>query len=284
MRTIHTDNVKIKLKSAKRLGTDEFGNVIEVDVKTPDYNVLIKRLEKLENTVNDLVTITNKNNITESTQPTTNIVEENNIPMYIATDENIKALVNTLLAPEGVPFNMLINNEDFLTASKVKNIDHYINLIDDLDKIKPLIGRGVNANLNDIDVSRVTNFRNLFSDNSNNQMDFCGRFNGDISNWNMNNAIDLSDMFRNNKMFNQNINNWKFRKLKNLHTTFLGATSFNQPLNKWNVSNVDNFTQMFKDATSFNQNISNWIINDTANKQELFYNCPIQEDYKTKYK
>ena len=51
---------------------------------------------------------------------------------------------------------------------------------------------------------------------------------GEISNWDVSNVTNMSDMFR-------------------------YATSFNQPLNKWNVSNVIFMAFMFEGASSFNQ-------------------------------
>ena len=77
--------------------------------------------------------------------------------------------------------------------------------------IKQLVREGIKkhgneADLNYIDVSRVTNMESLFKNTG---------FNGDISKWKVSNVTNMEDMFS-------------------------GCKNFNQPLNDWVVSNVTN--------------------------------------------
>ena len=65
---------------------------------------------------------------------------------------------------------------------------------------------------------------------------------GDISNWNVSNVTNMSEMF--------------YR-----------AESFNQPL-KWNVSNVTDMKRMFHRAESFNQPLNNW---NVSNRLDFFW-------------
>lgn len=58
---------------------------------------------------------------------------------------------------------------------------------------------GDNADLNHIDVSRVTNMRDMFANS---------KFNGDISGWDVSNVEDMSGMFA-NSAFTGDISNWR---------------------------------------------------------------------------
>jgi surface protein len=95
------------------------------------------------------------------------------------------------------------------------------------DELKSLIEklieeRGLNADLNDIDVSNVTNMYGMF---------YKSEFNGDISSWDVSNVEDMYGMFFDSK--------------------------FNQDISKWNVSNVKDIRYMFKNSPLEN-NLPKW--------------------------
>ena len=52
----------------------------------------------------------------------------------------------------------------------------------------------------------------------------------------------------------------------------------------WNVSNVNNMTHMFNGYNNFNQDISKWNVSNVRYHAYTFYNCPIKEKYKPKFK
>jgi len=70
--------------------------------------------------------------------------------------------------------------------------------------------RGEDANLNDIDTSKITNMAFIFVNS---------KFNGDISKWDVSNVKDMYGMFQNSE-FNGDISEWNVSNVKDMKYIF----------------------------------------------------------------
>lgn len=100
---------------------------------------------------------------------------------------------------------------------------------------------GLNADLNHIDVSDVTNMFGLF-ENSN--------FNGDISNWNVSNVKIMRDMFYNSE-FNGDISNWDVLNVTDMNGMFIDS-KFNGDISSWFPAMKKNGIDITKIGINYN--------------------------------
>lgn len=112
----------------------------------------------------------------------------------------------------------------------------------DLEHLKACVEQAISqygptCSLNHIDVSRITDMRDLFNNSP---------FNGDISEWDVSNVNTFARMFK-DSAFNGNISQWRLERADNLLEMFAGS-KFNGDITKWNFRKIKESRQMFQGA------------------------------------
>ena len=172
--------------------------------------------------------------------------------------------------------------------------------------VKRINEDGTTCDLNDIDVSRITDMSYLFSEfdktdtgrlNTHKEMH---NFDGDISKWNVSNVKNMRKMFAGSAFgggisewdvsnvtnmsgmfmgsyFNDDISKWDVGKVTDMSDMFWGTRHFNGDLSKWDVSNVETMWCMFS-GSSFNGDISKWDVRNVKRMYCMFYNSDFNQD------
>jgi surface protein len=131
------------------------------------------------------------------------------------------------------------------------------------------------------DVSKVTNFTNMFAPTSKfNNGDEADVTKSKINDWNIGGSatsVNMTTMFSNANAFNRPIDNWNMTKVNNTSGMFSYTNTFNQPLSNWErsgstMANITNMSSMFAGNTvKFNQDISNWNVSGVTNFSSMFF-------------
>ena len=92
-------------------------------------------------------------------------------------------------------------------------------------------------------------------------------------------------MFGGCENFNCNLSSWDVSNVTDMCYAFIDCEKFKgKGLENWNVTNVTNMRRMFEYCESFNQDLSSWNVSNARYYGFMFYNCPIKEEYKPKFK
>jgi len=95
-----------------------------------------------------------------------------------------------------------------------------------------------------------------------------------IKDWNTDQFIDMSYMFRGAAVFNQPIGSWNTGRVTTMTYMFNAATAFNNggsdSIKDWNTGRVTTMASMFEGATVFNQNIGTWDTSNVTNMSLMF--------------
>ena len=101
---------------------------------------------------------------------------------------------------------------------------------------------GDTIDLNDIDVSNITDMSNLFNQEK------LLHYNYDVSKWDVSKVKNMSWMFAKLKYFNCDISNWDVSNVEEMSYMFFKCASFDQDLSGWCVSKADYHTCSFFDT------------------------------------
>ncbi len=118
---------------------------------------------------------------------------------------------------------------------KDTKISHYNYHPKDFDELRSLLKqlleeRGKNADLNDIDVSKVTEFYHPYTS----IFDGLDPHNIDISQWNVSCIRDMTGLFYNCKNFNCDLSQWKVNNVELMQSMFEGCEKFKgEGLENW---------------------------------------------------
>lgn len=199
-------------------------------------------------------------------------------------------------------YNFIIEK---LKISSKSGINTYNYFPKDKEELKTIIidllkERGKDADLNDIDTSKITSMKSLFSDiyceldidfekihiedwNVSNVEDMssmfhsCEDFDCDLGNWDISSVKNMDGMFTHCKKFiGKGLENWDVSNCERLSDMFFGCKSFTgKEIENWKVDNVNNFSAMFVSCENFNADLSNWNVENAIYLNRMFDHCSI---------
>lgn len=166
---------------------------------------------------------------------------------------------------------MSLTSENLNILTKFCNATNTKYKVDSSVKLKELIvylsSIDQNVNLNWIDVSEITDMKNLFA--------HLEEFNGDISEWNTSKVTTMTGMFAYCHNFDGNLSKWDVHNVKDMSNMFsvCGFTGENGDINKWDVSNVEKMNSMFS-ISPYHGDLSNWNTRSLKETKFMFRNTP----------
>ena len=175
--------------------------------------------------------------------------------------------------------NTYINEKLVLNKDTFKNVYNYypkdkFELREILKKL--LEDRGPNADLNDIDISKIKDLGYLNNDKG--LFTYLYPKNINISQWNVSNVSTLEGLFYDCRSIeNIDISNWNILKCTNIKDMFAFCRTLKSigNISKWKTVNICNMSYTFYQCNNINNigDISNWDISSCDNFEYMFYGC-----------
>ena len=166
-------------------------------------------------------------------------------------------------------------------ASKFKGHTMYTVHPSTTDELRKIINRRLkenpDADLNDIDVSKITDMSLLFYGFK--------PHNIKIDEWDVSNVENMYGVFQGCVDFNCDLSNWDVSNVTDMNGMFYCCRKFDSDISKWNISNVKNMKTMLYGCWSFNSDLSNWNIDkNTVDTLGMFDGCKGLNDFPSWYK
>ena len=103
--------------------------------------------------------------------------------------------------------------------------------------LRDRLNQDPDTDLNDIDVSNITDMSSLFRG--------LDPHNIDISQWDVSNVMDMRFIFYKCKNFNSDLSKWDVSNVRDTYCMFINCENFNSDLSNWDVSKVEDMRNMF---------------------------------------
>lgn len=147
-----------------------------------------------------------------------------------------------------------------------KQIDNLIHIYDreELDELLDNYPSGAPKVIID---SRV-DLKNLFKNRNGNY---------DVSNWDMSNVTDMTDMFAYSTQKNFNISKWDVGNVEIMNGVFY-FSKFRNDISKWDVSNVVTMKGMFQSSAFDRSDLSRWDVSNVRDMSYMFMETNFNKD------
>ena len=132
------------------------------------------------------------------------------------------------------------------------------------------LSKDKNANLNNINVSEITDMSDLFSG--------LDPHNIDISDWDVSKVKNMYCMFHCCENLNCNLSNWKVSNVRDMEGMFAGCKKFNCNLSLWDIREVRSMRAMFDGCIKFKgEGLENWVPIKCTNMYCMLRDCSLKK-------